>query len=109
MMSDFVSRFAQSIELGGCGITVDAHKTPHNFDIVQYLWASPLAALENSSVNDVTNSVISAASSSGFVPGDVSPYASHLPNESAVLDVCPFQPEMCVGQHLIISGSGKAS
>lgn len=109
MMSDFVSRFAQAAKQEGCGITVDAHKTSLEFDVVQYLWAAPLAALNNSSIDSVTQAVLKAAKTAGFTPEDVTPYATHLPNESAVLDACPFQPEMCGGQHLIISGSGKAS
>jgi len=109
MMSDFLYSFAKAAKPEGCGVTVDAHVTEQNFDVVQYLWAAPLTSLENSSIDAVTSDVLKAAESSGFVPGDVSPYRTHLPNESSVLDNCPFQPEVCVGQHLVISGSGKAS
>lgn len=108
-MSEFVSRFAQANKAGGCGVTVDAHVTAEDFDVVQYLWAAPLTSLEATSIDDVTNHVLRAAEKSGFVAADVSPYVAHLPNESAVLDSCPFQPQMCSGKHLVISGSGKAS
>lgn len=108
-MSDFLSRFGQALVNLGCGITVDAHKTQNSFDVVQYLWAAPLDSLDNQNVDSVISQVLSAARSAGFEAADVTPHVTHLPNETAVLENCPFQPGMCSGEHLVITGSGKAS
>lgn len=107
-MSDFVSRFTKINPVSGCGVTVDAHATEENFDVIQYLWAAPISKLETISVEAAKEHVRAAAQDAGFVAEDVFPYQTHLPNESAVLDSCPFQPELCKGQHLVISGAGKA-
>lgn len=108
-MAKFLIRFAGEPKAEGCGLTVDSHRTNNDFDVVQYLWAAPLESLSDSKIDDITGGIINAAKRSGFTPGEVSPYVTNLPNESAVLDSCPFQPGMCTGQHLVVSGSGKAT
>jgi hypothetical protein len=106
-MGNFFSRFSGEPLAQGCGLTIDSHTTDQKFDVVQYLWAAPLVTLGDARIDDITDGVTSAAKRAGFSPTDVSPYITNLPNESAVLDTCPFQPEMCLGEHLVISGAGK--
>lgn len=106
-MANFYSRFVTESISRGCGFTIDSHKTGQDFDVVQYLWASPLQSLSDERIDVVIEEITDAAKRAGFAEADVAPYVTSLPNESAVLDSCPFQPQMCLGQHLVVSGSGK--
>jgi hypothetical protein len=102
LMNNFFSSFSKSIPQG-CGLTIDAHRTKEDIDVIQFLWAAPLDSCDPV---EVQSNVSNAAQESGFIPETNISHSTHLPNETAVLDNCPFQPDACEGKHLVISGSG---
>lgn len=107
-MKNFISTFADALNGEQCGLTIDIHRG-NKTEVVQYLWATPSSLLSRQQISELTEHVNSAADLAGFVPGETEPYKTTLPNEVAVLDSCPFQPEACAGKHLVISGSGKTN
>lgn len=104
-MDEFVAALINTLPEGNCGCTVDWHKGDAQGRVVQWLWAKPSSSAEV--VDNVATLVQRLEAVTRFVPGDASPFSTHLPNEVAVLEHCPFQNDECTGSHVVASGSGR--
>ena len=104
-MDEFVAALITTLPDGNCGCTVDWHQGDDEGRVVQWLWAKPTSNADEAS--DVATLVRRLEAVTKFVPGDASPFSTHLPNEVAILDSCPFQDTQCVGSHIVASGSGR--
>jgi hypothetical protein len=104
-MDEFVSALITTLPEGNCGCTVDWHRGDDNGRVVQWLWAKPADTAED--LSHVSELVTRLESVTRFVPGDASPFTTHLPNVVALLQSCPFQQPTCAGTHVVASGSGR--
>lgn len=103
-MDEFVMALVAALPADSCGCTVDWHRGDPSGRIVQWLWAKPASEV---TVDEVKNGSDALARVTAFQPGVTEGYQVTLPNAVEVLGQCPFQPEVCAGQHVVASGSGR--
>ena len=107
-MAGLSQQVADVLSTPGCGYTLDVHRGDTNGPIVQWLWGEPLDGDEKLAL-DRGHAVFDAVKAAGVSPGDTSPYEAHLTDAVMVMDECPFQPAVCSGRHVVVSGRGRLS
>jgi hypothetical protein len=101
-VNDFASEFIASLPEETCGYTLDYHRGDSRGPVVQWLWAAPIQLTSA----ERAGALLRRAEDLGFHSIDVAPFSAHLPTSAEVLPACPFQPDMCAGEHSVVSGSG---
>lgn len=102
--------FHESISSDACGITLDWQKLTDGTEVCQWLWSRPvtdeLEKLPESQLVEIGNAVPVIAKQQHLLPVEPHEVGLNLPNEVAVLDYCPFKADICLGKHIVASGSG---
>ena len=110
-MSFSFTEFHSSISQEACGLTLDWQRTSSGEELCQWLWGRPitknLLGKSQEELLAIGAEVSKSAVSANLLPVDPHEVGMNLPNETAVIDNCPFRPESCPGDHVVVSGTGR--
>lgn len=104
------SDFHQAVSSEACGMTIDWQRLPNGTQLCQWLWGRPVSAeisnLPHSVLLDLAAEVVRTAHSHSLQEVDPQAVGLNLPNDTAVMESCPFRPGECSGKHVVASGAG---
>jgi hypothetical protein len=99
-----MNKFFTGLQAQSCGFTLDVFNGPNGIKLIQWVWSSPVSANKNRAVLDLLKHVEGL----NLSPADASGLDVGVSNGLEKVSECPFQPEICKGDHFLATGSGLA-
>jgi subtilisin family serine protease len=105
MSEQRTAAIAAALDDFGCGWTLDVQRREPN-RVIQWLWATPVLDDDGANSHELGKDVVARVVATGVELAHPEVVNTHLPNTVEVLDACPFQPETCLGSHVVATGTG---
>jgi len=104
MIRGDMNKLLSGLQAHSCGFTIDVFNGPNGIKLIQWVWSSPVSEKKNRVVLELLKHVESL----NLLPAADSGLDVGVGNGLEKVPACPFQPEICKGEHFLATGSGLA-